>query len=425
MIHNFTRMLLFILLFVGYCFSAHGADEVIVIKGERLPEASGWRELATSKNSDVELNSNTLLVVGNTTKQVQASVFRIEDGAKIVAFKTKRALPHNAHGTGSGDHGTPGGHGMNAGSISIDVVEWEGDLEVDLRGQNGGNGGNGISGTNGSPGFNRQIGSHCCDWHEISLPWGGRIRLGCRNYCPDYQFVPPTNGTDGGNAGAGGNSGDGGNLEVRILDGFKGCITARVNAGTVGNNGVRGNGGSPGGAGARAGEHGSLPSANPVSGTRGVARLLSLTHKKEERYRLISQLSLLQKNLKIAKEFAGCNETEAYKYPVYNSWFLRRQDWPYQLFNQEAHGQGELGDLAWRKVLQNPKLSPNNIQLLRELRSEYLTLDAYEAICRDASSDVDRIHQEIEDKDKNLKNLSDWSTAKMTDLIEGERFCIN
>jgi hypothetical protein len=149
---------------------------------------------------------------------------------------------NGGHGAGGG-RGAKGVNGVNAPILEIWVKQIDGDLNIDLRGQQGGKGG---KGGNGQFGGNGQIGSPGVPGTEES--WIGVPNPVCKQ-APGLGG----DGGKGGNAGCGGDGGDGSNGGTAKIFYTAGVNLAKIHpqlqkgiGGPTGDGGLPGKGGEAG-----------------------------------------------------------------------------------------------------------------------------------------------------------------------------------
>jgi hypothetical protein len=188
-------------------------------------------ESITLTFDELHLGQGSTIITNGTTLKIRANEL-VSDQGSILSFAQTSLNPPTAV------PGRSGFDGRDGGQVFFDVDRLEGQLRVDLRGQNGGEGGNGLPGIPGAPG---PRGSNGVDSF-----------VGCAHGGTDG--APGSPGSAGGPGGAGGKGGNGGSvfLHAGIIKQARQITLSSLG----GEGGAPGNGG-PGGQGGPGGEGGS------------------------------------------------------------------------------------------------------------------------------------------------------------------------
>ena len=209
---------LFLVFLTGNTYSQQDLLPPIVINSEIEAGTTNWTDIASANQRTVRLEPNAVLLVKDKELTIRARRLEVSEGAKIMAFK-EPAQP-GGPGVNASDHRgkKPTTNGLNAGKVSIEVNELDGNLLIDLRGQDGGRGGDGYKGDNGSNAQWGKVGEHCGDWYIncCGIKW-------CRRTDDDFGWTSAGGqGGPGGDAGPGSNAGKGGTLDIKVKDNMQG-----------------------------------------------------------------------------------------------------------------------------------------------------------------------------------------------------------
>lgn len=395
------------------------------VSGVIQPGDDIYSRLGNPENKDnqhITLKWNAKIILRSADLQIIAQKLTVERGARIIAFETAAAngKDGNGHkGDGTGNDGANGENGLNAGTVTIKAIEADGFLEINLKGQAGGRGGHGAKGIDGENGTNersvnrsRSVAYKCySDWDIFHL-----FPQTCHRTEHYTEIVPPTNGTNGkkgGKAGRGGDGGNGGTVHYFIIDSNNLTICHSEdggiggepgNPGKAGEKGIggKGNGGRENGQDGIEGPGGDLNNSGN-RGDRGTAKIHDLTHNKNQRDALRSNIDRLSSQIsdrtrELEDRMKRIDNMQSYYPYAYQYYFEGGQyEHPYDKFYPNVHlDQTQFDNLINSGNQSN--LTHIDKRNLRRLRSDILRLFS-------AHGDINSLNNSISEAKRNRSQI--------------------
>ena len=225
--------------------------------------------------------------------------------------------------------------------------------------------------------------------------------------------------------------GHGGDFHLRIKNKISGCVTVVVQggaAGAPGNGGVGGAGGVTPNTGARAanGPTGATGSIAPVSAA-GKITVKTLIGTLAKRRTLESEIEKLKVQIGYRAPVLNTRED----YPLLKFWVSKQNEHPYKLFDLDLHDDTDGGDRSFAALLKDPDadLTFEQLELLQDLRNEYIDYLSSDKAYREARHDVRELEKQLNAKQTELGDLEDWAISGKEALGEkienpqGMKYC--